>query len=125
MSNKSSNDSGANGIGCSLALIATVVLVILKLAGVISWSWWLVFSPVPLLIAIGIGYLLIMLILAALGIGTVAGVAGIGSLIQKRLNKKRREALLEERRFEAAGSLGRFNTKGDKVESRKPHSWML
>jgi hypothetical protein len=123
MSNESSNDSG--GIGCSLALIATVVLVILKLAGVISWSWWLVFSPVPLLVTIGIGYFLIILLLAALGVGTFAGVAGIGSLIQKRRDKKRRKALLEERRFEAARSLGQFNAEGEKTESRKPHSWML
>lgn len=28
--------------------IATIVLIVLKLAGVISWSWWLVFSPVIL-----------------------------------------------------------------------------
>lgn len=34
--------------------VATVVMVILKLAGVISWSWWLVFSPVILSVVLNI-----------------------------------------------------------------------
>ena len=34
--------------------VATVVMVILKLAGVIDWSWWLVFSPVILSVVLNI-----------------------------------------------------------------------
>ncbi|NFA02010.1 hypothetical protein [Weissella cibaria] len=34
--------------------VATVVMVILKFAGVISWSWWLVFSPVILSVVLNI-----------------------------------------------------------------------
>lgn len=34
--------------------VATVVMVILKLAGVIGWSWWLVFSPVILSVVLNV-----------------------------------------------------------------------
>lgn len=34
--------------------VATVLMIILKLAGVISWSWWLVFSPVILSVVLNI-----------------------------------------------------------------------
>lgn len=32
--------------------VLTIVFVVLKLVGVIAWSWWVVFSP--LLVAVGI-----------------------------------------------------------------------
>ncbi|MGY4841587.1 hypothetical protein [Weissella cibaria] len=34
--------------------VATVVMIILKLAGVISWSWWLVFSQVILSVVLNV-----------------------------------------------------------------------
>ena len=43
----------AASAGFPIASILTIIFVIAKLAGVISWSWWVVFSP--LLISIGVG----------------------------------------------------------------------
>lgn len=34
----------------------TMIFVTLKLCGVISWSWWWVLCPVPILIAVGLLY---------------------------------------------------------------------
>lgn len=34
-----------NNGGLGLASILTIIFVIAKLAGVIHWSWWVVFSP--------------------------------------------------------------------------------
>ena len=42
MSNK--NTSGSGGIGFGGLL--TIVFIVLKLLGVISWSWWWVLSPI-------------------------------------------------------------------------------
>lgn len=42
MSNSSSNNSG--GIG--FVGVLTIVFIILKLVGVIDWSWWWVLSPI-------------------------------------------------------------------------------
>lgn len=39
MDNKSSSGLGLCGV-------LTIVFVVLKLTGVISWSWWWVFSPI-------------------------------------------------------------------------------
>jgi len=36
-------------------LVLTLVFLVLKLTGVISWSWWLVF--LPLLVDVGVGIL--------------------------------------------------------------------
>ena len=38
------NNSGSSGLG--LASVLTIIFVILKLVGVITWSWWWVFSPI-------------------------------------------------------------------------------
>jgi len=39
-----SNSSSSSG-GMSLAGVLTVIFVVLKLLGVIAWSWWWVLSP--------------------------------------------------------------------------------
>ena len=46
----------------SLSNILTVVFVVLKLTGVINWSWWLVFLPS----LIHIGLILVGLLIVAL-----------------------------------------------------------
>lgn len=57
MNNKNNNSSSSSGLG--LGGVLGVVFIILKLVGVINWSWWWVLSPfwiclgVTLLIAIG------------------------------------------------------------------------
>lgn len=53
-------NSGASGLGFPGVL--TIVFVVLKLVGVITWSWWWVFSP--LLIELGLS--LIVLIIYAI-----------------------------------------------------------
>jgi hypothetical protein len=52
--------------GLGLTSILTIIFVIAKLAGVVKWSWWLVFSPVIM------SFVLFMAILFVL-----LGVAGI------------------------------------------------
>ncbi len=46
----SNNSSGGGGIG--IGGVVFVVFLTLKLAGVIDWSWWWVFSPLLLPFAI-------------------------------------------------------------------------
>lgn len=55
MSQVNSNTSGG-GIG--FVGLLTIVFITLKLAGVITWSWWLVF--LPMIISFGL-WLIIML----------------------------------------------------------------
>jgi hypothetical protein len=41
-----------------LAVLLTVVFVTLKLTNIIAWSWWLVLCPIPILIAIGLTFVI-------------------------------------------------------------------
>lgn len=50
MSKSSSSSSG--GVGCTT--LFTAIFVVLKLVGVIDWSWWWVFSPVWISIILAI-----------------------------------------------------------------------
>lgn len=43
----------------SVGTILTIAFVILKLIGIISWSWWWVFSPLWISVIIGLIVLLI------------------------------------------------------------------
>ena len=45
--------------------ILTVIFILLKVFGVITWSWWLVFLPEIIAVALYV----IMIILALLGVG--------------------------------------------------------
>lgn len=63
MSNTTSSSSSSGGIGFVGAL--TIAFIVLKLTGVIGWSWWWVLSP--LWIA-GL-FWLVMLAVAALIVG--------------------------------------------------------
>lgn len=51
--------------------LLTIIFVIAKLTGMISWSWWLVFAPS--LICVGIALIFWLLVLAMLIIGAVWG----------------------------------------------------
>lgn len=58
------NDKQAS-YGTSFASLLTIVFIILKLCGVIAWSWWWVLSP--LWITAVIDALLVMIALMAYG----------------------------------------------------------
>ena len=57
----SNNSNSGSGIG--LCSVLFIILLILKLLGVISISWWCVFSPLIVGFAIGIICLIIILTL--------------------------------------------------------------
>lgn len=63
-------DKGRNG----LLLVATLVLVALKLSGEIGWSWVIVFAPLWLPAALGVG----LRAAAAAVLGAVAYLLWIG-----------------------------------------------
>jgi membrane protein YdbS with pleckstrin-like domain len=58
--------SESNSQGSSLAGTVFIVFLILKLVGVIDWSWWWVTSPLWITIALFIVVLLIALLGASL-----------------------------------------------------------
>lgn len=51
--------------GLSLSTVVLVVFVILKLVGVIAWSWWWVLAPLWIPIALWLIVILICLIIAS------------------------------------------------------------
>lgn len=69
MSNNSSNNSGnvkvSGGIGFSGLL--TIVFIVLKLCGVIDWSWVWVLAPMWIGTALGLTILLIVIIITLIG----------------------------------------------------------
>ena len=52
--------------GVGIAGLLGVAFVILKLTGVIAWSWWWVLAPFWIPLAIGVGLIVIGVALAAL-----------------------------------------------------------
>lgn len=46
----------------SLAAFLTVLFAILKILGVISWSWWIVFLPILSVVALSIVVLILILL---------------------------------------------------------------
>jgi hypothetical protein len=79
-----SNENKVNvNFGSSLLLVLGTILLILKLAEVIQWSWWIVLIPFyPLFLALSI------LILLGLVVGIANLVEMIGEKKLKRLVKK-------------------------------------
>ena len=61
-----SDHSSAAGGGVSLATVLVVIFLVLKLVGVIHWSWWWVFSPWWISLGLFIGILLIVLAVMAI-----------------------------------------------------------
>lgn len=53
-------DQASGGIG--FAGLLTIVFIVLKLIGTISWSWWWVLSPIWISVGLGVGIWLIGLI---------------------------------------------------------------
>ena len=55
MSDLRSSSSG--GIGC--AGVLTIVFVVLKLLGMITWSWWWVLSPIWIPVVLGLLFIVV------------------------------------------------------------------
>lgn len=56
--------SSNSGGGISLCGVIFIILLILKLFGVISISWWWVFSPLIIGFAIGLIFLIILILIS-------------------------------------------------------------
>lgn len=67
-------DSKSSSGGIGIVGVLTIVFVVLKLVGTISWSWWWVLSP--LWIATGLWIVLVLIF----GIGALL----IGAVVKKR-----------------------------------------
>ena len=65
-----SNETTATvNVGFPLASILTIIFVIAKLVGKISWSWWWVFAPIWISTGLAltvIGFVLVIALLAAI-----------------------------------------------------------
>ena len=59
---KTSSSSSSSGIGFTGLL--TIVFIVLKLTGVIDWGWVWVLAPLWIGAILGIGFLLLVLIIA-------------------------------------------------------------
>lgn len=60
------NETNTNSGGIGLCGILTIIFVIAKITGYITWNWWWVFSPLWLPLTIGLAILLIILIIKEL-----------------------------------------------------------
>lgn len=63
------NNSASSGIGFFGLL--TIVFIVLKLIGIINWSWFWVLSPLWIGFALGITVILIVFIIAGMTGGTI------------------------------------------------------
>lgn len=52
--------------GFPIASILTIVFILAKIFGKISWSWWWVFSPLWITVGLVIGILLLLVIIAGI-----------------------------------------------------------
>ena len=64
MSDSNNNRSSAAGGGLNILGVVEIVFIILKLLGIINWSWWIVL--IPLWIDLGITLLVILVIIVAI-----------------------------------------------------------
>lgn len=60
-----SNDNGNDGTSFSIGFtgLLTITFIVLKLCGVINWSWWWVLSPAWISLALCLVVIIIMLII--------------------------------------------------------------
>jgi len=62
MTTKDTRSTGARVGGTSILGLLTIAFVVLKLTGVIAWSWWWVLAPIWIPTAIVVVFLLIALV---------------------------------------------------------------
>jgi hypothetical protein len=58
--------------GCSLGMVLFLIFLVLKLTGVIAWSWWWVTCPLWIGIAIILAIVACVFCIAAIGVGIAA-----------------------------------------------------
>lgn len=46
----------------SIAIILTIVFAVLKLSGIVTWSWWIVFLPILAVVALSTVVLILILL---------------------------------------------------------------
>lgn len=63
------DSNGCPSILGDLVIFAVIILAVLKIAGIISISWWLVFAPLLISIAVSLIILLIVLGMAMVIMG--------------------------------------------------------
>lgn len=64
MSSNTTTTYGGNSLG--LGTVLTIVFVVLKLVGVIHWSWIWVLSPLWISFAIGLTFMILIAIIVAI-----------------------------------------------------------
>ena len=62
MSNNRNNSTSAGAGGIGFGGLLAIIFIVLKLVGVIDWSWWWVLSPIWISWGIGLVVLLIVFI---------------------------------------------------------------
>jgi len=63
--------------GCSLGMVLFIVFLVLKLTGVIAWSWWWVTCPLWIGLALFFGIIALVLCFAG-------GLVGLAALFGKK-----------------------------------------
>lgn len=63
-----SDTSTATSAGFPLASILTIIFVIAKLAGAVTWSWWWVFSPLWISAAVGLSFVAVVFLIGILAL---------------------------------------------------------
>ena len=61
MSDKNKNITVSSGM--SVGVILSIIFLVLKLCGVVTWSWWIV--ALPMLIEFGLAVLITMIVIIA------------------------------------------------------------
>ncbi len=56
------SNNGNSGSGITFCTVLGIVFIILKLCGVIGWSWWWVLAPIWIPIAISLLFILVFTI---------------------------------------------------------------
>lgn len=69
--------SSSSGGGISIGMVLFLIFLVLKLTGVIAWSWWWVTCP------LWIG-LIVLLGIIVIGLAVGGGVLGLAALLSKR-----------------------------------------
>ena len=83
--NSKENTNVVWGGGCGFSGLLTIAFVVLKLCGVINWSWWLVL--LPLIISIGLPIAIILLVV----LGCFIWGLCINAQDKKALKKRHKE----------------------------------